>query len=119
MNAIRLYRPCDRDALYALCIRTGDAGRDATALYRDPRILPDIYTGPYLLLEPQLAFVLTDTEDRPVGYIVGTADTPRFVAAYRRDWLPRAAGRYPGPGAHGSGEGRADTRTAPSRVDAA
>jgi ribosomal protein S18 acetylase RimI-like enzyme len=105
MNAIRPYRPADRDALYAICIRTGDAGQDAAALYRDPRILPDIFTGPYLLLEPDLAFVLRGIEDRPAGYIVGTADTPRFVAAYRRHWLPRAAGRYPRPGADGSGEG--------------
>ncbi len=105
MNAIRPYRPADRDALYAICIRTGDAGRDATALYRDPRILPDIFTGPYLVLEPALTFVLRNAEDRPAGYIVGTADTRRFVAAYRRDWLPRVAGHYPRPGAHGS-EGR-------------
>jgi ribosomal protein S18 acetylase RimI-like enzyme len=101
MNAIRPYRPADRDALYAICIRTGDSGKDATALYRDPRILPDIYTGPYLLLEPELTFVLCNTEEQPAGYIVGTADTPRFVAAYRRDWLPRVARRYPRPGARG------------------
>lgn len=106
MNVIRRYRPDDREALYAICVRTGDAGRDATSLYRDPRILPDIFTGPYLLLEPELAFVLQDPEDRPSGYIVGTADTPRFVAAYRRDWLPQVAGRYPLPSADGSGEGR-------------
>jgi ribosomal protein S18 acetylase RimI-like enzyme len=105
MNAIRPYRPSDRDALYAICIRTGDAGADATTLYRDPRILPDIFAGPYLLLEPELAFVLSDPEDRAAGYIVGTADTPRFVAAFRRDWLPQVAGRYPRPGAPG-GEGR-------------
>lgn len=103
MNAIRPYRPTDRDALYAICIRTGNAGRDATALYRDPRILPDIFTGPYLLLEPQLTFVLTGPEDRAAGYIVGAADTPRFVTAYRRDWLPLVAGRYPQPGAQRSG----------------
>jgi ribosomal protein S18 acetylase RimI-like enzyme len=106
MNAIRPYRPSDRDALYAICIRTGDAGADATTLYRDPRILPDIFAGPYLLLEPELAFVLPGTGDQPAGYIVGTADTPRFVAAYRRDWLPQIAGRYPRHGAHGRGEGR-------------
>lgn len=106
MNTIRPYRPADRNALYAICIRTGDAGRDATALYRDPVILPDIFTGPYLLLEPELAFVLLDNEDRAVGYIVGTADTPRFVAAYRRDWLPLVARRYPRPGVHVSRESR-------------
>ena len=80
MNAIRPYRPSDHDALYTICIRTGDAGRDATALYPDPRILPDIFVGPYLLLEPELTFVLVDTEDRPAGYMVGAADTPQWTA---------------------------------------
>jgi len=106
MNRIRRYRPGDRDGLYAICIQTGDAGQDATALYRDPHILPDIYTGPYLLLEPDLAFVLADAKDRPAGYIVGTANTPRFVARYQRDWLGLAAARYPPPGLAGSDEGR-------------
>ncbi len=68
--------------------------------------MPDIFAGPYLLLEPELAFVLPDTEDRPAGYIVGTADTPRFVAAYQRDWTPRVTGRYPLPGAPASRDGR-------------
>jgi ribosomal protein S18 acetylase RimI-like enzyme len=103
---IRPYRPGDRDALYAVCIRTGDAGRDATTLYRDPRIVPDIFIGPYLQLEPELAFVLAGPGDRPVGYIVGTADTPRFVTAYQREWAPRVAGRYPQPEARGSGQDR-------------
>jgi len=96
---IRPYRPADRDALYSICLRTGNAGSDATTLYRDPRLLPDIYTGPYLHLEPELAFVLADTQDRPTGYVLGTADTPRFVAAYQRGWRPRVAARYPRPGA--------------------
>ena len=102
MPTIRQYRPADLEALYDICIRTGDAGADATELYRDPRILPDIFTGPYLALEPELAFVLAeDGTDRPLGYVIGTADTPRFVAGYRRHWLPTVAARYP----EGSGEG--------------
>ena len=108
MPTIRRYRPGDREALYDICVRTGDAGADATALYQDPRILPDIFTGPYVELEPELAFVLADEEggeaggaDRPVGYIIGTADTRRFVDAYRREWLPAVAARYP----EGSGQG--------------
>jgi ribosomal protein S18 acetylase RimI-like enzyme len=105
MNTIRPYRPADRDTLYAICIHTGDAGQDATTLYRDPRILPDIFTGPYLLLEPELAFVLPGTEDRPAGYIVGTADTPHFVAAYRD--YPAHLHIALAPQARGRGAGRA------------
>ena len=103
MPTIRPYRPSDRDALYDICVRTGDAGADATGLYSDPRILPDIFTGPYLHLDPELAFVLASDgqPDEPLGYIIGTADTRRFVARYRDEWLPAVAGRYP----EGSGQG--------------
>jgi ribosomal protein S18 acetylase RimI-like enzyme len=110
MPTIRPYRPSDRDALYDICVRTGDAGADATGLYRDPDILPAIFTGPYLLLEPELAFVLVGPAgpadpagpDRPLGYVLGTADTGRFVARYLSEWLPTVAARYP----EGSGEGQ-------------
>jgi len=103
MPTIRPYRPSDREALYDICVLTGDAGADATGQYADPRILPDIFTGPYVDLEPELAFVLADDAEpeRPLGYIIGTADTRRFVAEYRRAWLPTVAARYP----EGSGEG--------------
>ena len=102
MSTIRSYRPADFEALYDVCVRTGDNGGDATGLYRDPRILPDIFTGPYLTLRPDLAFVLADDEDRAVGYIIGAADTAAFVDEFRRDWLPTVAARYP----EGSGTGR-------------
>jgi ribosomal protein S18 acetylase RimI-like enzyme len=36
-----------------------------------------------------------DDGRRAVGYIVGTADTPAFVEAYRRQWLPTLLDRYP------------------------
>jgi ribosomal protein S18 acetylase RimI-like enzyme len=103
MPTIRPYRPSDWDALYDICVRTGDAGADATGLFQDPRILPDIFTGPYLTLSPELAFVLVDAAepDRPLGYLIGTADTRRFVARYLDEWLPTVAARYP----EGSGEG--------------
>ena len=67
---------------------------------------PTSSSGPTCCSNRSSRFVLRDTEDRPAGYIVGTPDTPRFVAAYQRDWLPRVAGRYPRPGAKGIGEGR-------------
>ena len=48
--------PADEAALYEVCLKTGDGGQDATALYTDPRALGNIYVGPYLALEPSLAF---------------------------------------------------------------
>jgi hypothetical protein len=76
---IRPYRSDDRGAVYEVCVRTGDAGGDATGKYPNDDLLPDIFAGPYLYLEPGLSFVLDD-EGRAVGYVLGTADTARFVS---------------------------------------
>ena len=91
---LRPYRPDDLRDLYDVCVRTGDAGGDATGLYSTDDLLPDIFLGPYLSLEPELAFVV-DTGQRAAGYVVGTADTERFVDAHRRTWVPRFAAAHP------------------------
>jgi len=93
---IRPYRAGDHDAVYDVCVRTGAASQDARGLYSTDDLVPDIYAGPYLLIEPELAFVL-DNGERAVGYIIGTADTARFVAAYRERWIPLMRERYPQP----------------------
>ena len=91
--SIRPYHADDHDAVYEVCVRTGDGGADASGLYPNDDLLPDIYAGPYLYLEPGLAFVLDDG-GRAVGYVIGTADTARFVVRYRHDWIPLMARRY-------------------------
>jgi ribosomal protein S18 acetylase RimI-like enzyme len=93
---IRPYRPTDRAAVAEICIRTGDAGADARRKYPDPDLLPAIFALPYVELEPELAFVLDDG-GTAVGYVLGTADTARFVERFRREWLPVVAPRYPLP----------------------
>jgi len=93
---LRPYRPGDIEALYDICTRTGDNGRDASAKLQRPELLGDIYVGPYVRFEPGLAFVLDDGT-RAVGYVLGTADTSRFVRRYRDEWLPIVAPRYPQP----------------------
>lgn len=90
----RNYQSGDWEAVYDVCVRTGDKGRDASLTLANPRIVPDIFAGPYLYLEPELAFVLDDGQ-RPVGYVLGTADTADFVECYSRHWLPRLRQRYP------------------------
>ncbi len=94
---VRGYRPGDRDAVYQICLRTAAAGGDATGLYRDPELMGDIFAGPYLFLEPELAFVLDNGAGRTVGYVLGTARTDVFAAAFRENWLPRVADRHPAP----------------------
>jgi hypothetical protein len=49
--------------------------------------MPSIFAGPYVTLEPSLAFVLTD-RGQAVGYVIDTANTTSFVDRYRSEWLP-------------------------------
>jgi GNAT superfamily N-acetyltransferase len=93
----RPYRDGDLEAIYDICVRTGDNGGDATGKFEKPRLLADVFAAPYVYLEPTLAFVLPDGADRPVGYVLGTANTARFVSAYRAKWLPLMASSYPVP----------------------
>jgi ribosomal protein S18 acetylase RimI-like enzyme len=93
---IRRYEERDLAAVYDVCVRTADAGGDARGMYRSDDLMPDLFAGPYVFLEPDFAFVL-DGGDRAVGYVVGTPDTAEFARAYRDRWIPRLAGRYPVP----------------------
>ena len=93
---IRPYREADLDAVYDVCVRTADGGADARGKYRSDDLMPDLFAGPYVFLEPDFAFVLDDGR-RAVGYVIGTPDTAAFARAYRARWIPRLAGRYPVP----------------------
>jgi len=90
---IRAYRPADRADVYDVCVRTAEAGGDARGLYSSDDFMPDVFVGPYLELEPELAFVVDD--GRVVGYVLGAADTARWAAEHRRRWLPSVADTYP------------------------
>ncbi|WP_445284821.1 GNAT family N-acetyltransferase [Streptomyces sp. DSM 118148] len=94
---VRPYRPADRDAVADVCVRTAHNGGDSRAIYPDPRLMPTIFAEPYCHFDPDLAFVLDDGEGRAVGYVVGTADTERFVEDCRQVWIPLVAERYPAP----------------------
>jgi len=95
---IRPYRPADRAAVYDVCVRTADAGGDARGQWSTDDLMPDLFAGPYVDLQPELAFVLDDGE-RAVGYVIGTADTVAFAGLLRTEWLPRVTARYPAPAA--------------------
>jgi len=91
---LRLYRPTDHADVYDVCLRTGDSGGDATGVFRDDTLLPDIYAGPYLALQPDLAFVI-DTGERVSGYLLAAQDSRAFAERYRAEWLPEFAARHP------------------------
>lgn len=93
---IRPYRPADLDALYRICLLTGDSGQDATTLYDDPQLLGHYFAAPYGLFEPSLAFVAEDTAGVG-GYIVGALDSQAFEKRLESKWWPRLRTRYPDP----------------------
>jgi ribosomal protein S18 acetylase RimI-like enzyme len=93
---IRPYRPDDLDDLYRICLLTGDNGRDATPLYRDPVLVGQLFAAPYALFEPSLAFVAQD-EAGVGGYVLGARDSQAFEERLERDWWPRLRRRYPDP----------------------
>ena len=94
MPRLRRYRTGDHDAVYDICVRTGAAGEDATHLLRHPALLGHIYAGPYLMLAPDLAFVVEDDEG-VAGYVLGAADTAAFEDRLEREWWPELRRRYP------------------------
>lgn len=90
---IRPYRAEDRADVYDVCVRTAAAGGDARGQYSTDELMPDVFAGPYVELEPQTALVV-DTGQRVAGYIIGTADTRAFVERVRAEWLPAFSARY-------------------------
>lgn len=95
---IRRAVPSDRDALYRVCVLTGDAGQDATGQYRYPELLGDVFVGPYLALEPAFAFVL-DGGDGAEGYVLGALDSAAFDERCERGWWPERRADYAAVGA--------------------
>ena len=93
MPTIRPYAAGDGDALYDICLRTGADGEDASAVVLDPRLLGSVYVGPYLALEPGLAFVLTDGAT-VLGYVLGALDTGEFERACELTWWPALRARH-------------------------
>jgi ribosomal protein S18 acetylase RimI-like enzyme len=93
---IRRAEPRDTDAAYAVCLHTGDSGRDAAHLYDDPMALGNIYVGPYLKFEPDLSFVLEDAQG-VCGYALGALETKSFYKRYLEEWLPELRRKHPAP----------------------
>jgi GNAT superfamily N-acetyltransferase len=97
MAELRPFRAGDLDAIYSICLETGDSGKDATHLYADPKVIGHIYAGPYGVLEPESAFVLEDAEGVG-GYILGAFDTHAFEKRLETEWWPELRSRYADPG---------------------
>ncbi len=64
---IRPFRAGDEPALADICLKTADAGADATGLLDDDAVWAQIFVLPYVARHPDLAFVVAADDDRPVG----------------------------------------------------
>lgn len=93
---IRRVEPKDLDACYAISLATGLAGGDASSLYRDGRLMGHIYIAPYVLLEPELTFVVEDHEG-VAGFAAGTPDTAAWEETLERVWWPTLRKNYADP----------------------
>ena len=91
--SLRPFRPSDGASLRSVCLRTAEFGGDATGLYVSDSLMPDVFATPYVEFAPELAFVL-DAGAGVEGYILGVADTARFVEWFRAEWVPRLARSY-------------------------
>ena len=96
MDTIRQAASDDLEALYHICLKTGDSGVDATGLYDDPELIGNIYAAPYLTLAPELAFV-AERDGKVVGYCVGASDTRAFEDRLEAEWWPRLRERHAMP----------------------
>lgn len=79
MMRIRSVGPEDLDSLYAISLATGDRGEDASALYRDGRMVGHVYSAPYASLRPHTCLIAEDRQD-VVGFAVGRHDGLRGPA---------------------------------------
>ncbi|MEF3403556.1 GNAT family N-acetyltransferase [Agromyces sp. CCNWLW203] len=103
---IRPYRPADREQVARICLLTAAGGGDATGVYSDDTLMPEVFALPYVEYAPELAFVVADPStgsgqraDRVLGYVIGVADTAAFAEWWKREWAPGFAARHPSPGA--------------------
>ena len=102
MSRIRPFRPGDEPALADVCLKTADAGADATGVLDDDELWAEIFVLPYVARHPEFAFVVESDDGRVVGYIVSAPDTAAFEEWFAAEWWPRFADRWPEPGEGGS-----------------
>jgi ribosomal protein S18 acetylase RimI-like enzyme len=93
---IRNYHPSDLSSLYRICLKTGNSGKDASDLLKNPDLLGHYYAAPYAVLEPDLCFVVV-CDGTPCGYILGTRDTVPFCKRCEEEWFPFLRKQYPLP----------------------
>ena len=107
---IRSWRPHDAAAVRRICLATGDGGDPVHPIMRDPDLFAHVFTDPYLLLQPELAFV-AESGGTVLGYVVAALDSEEFYARWQLEWSPRFGATHPA-------SSRPDPRDADSQLRA-
>ena len=90
---LRAANIADLPELRRICLETGDSGKDATHLHKLPELVGDIYVAPYVIHEPDFAYVLL-AENKVVGYLLGVLDTRSFEKTLVEKYWPIAKAKY-------------------------
>ncbi|MEW5944738.1 MAG: GNAT family N-acetyltransferase [bacterium] len=85
--SIRKYRPRDRHRVREICFATALGGDPLDDYFNDPELFNDMLTLYYSDYEPESAFVAVSA-GRTVGYLLGCADTARYVRTMRVSIAP-------------------------------
>jgi ribosomal protein S18 acetylase RimI-like enzyme len=93
---IRKAQMSDIPYIYEICLKTGEAGKDAEELYFDPYLIGNYYAAPYFFFSESICFV-AEYQCRPQGYIIAVPDTTAFEKWMEEQWLPPLRKRYPQP----------------------
>lgn len=85
---IRQYRPEDREQVRQICRETAYRNRGYALFFEDGQLFADYWTRYYLEYEADLSFVV-EREGEVVGYLLGCADSARFLKIMKRKILPK------------------------------
>ena len=83
--------------MFEICLKTADAGADATGMFSDDDLWGLLFAVPYVERHPDLCWIVEADDGRAIGYIVATDDTDAFEQWFRDEWWPPFAERFPRP----------------------
>ena len=83
--------------MFEICLKTADAGADATGIFSDDDLWGLLFAVPYVERDPELCWIVEADDGRAIGYIVATDDTDAFEQWFRDEWWPQFAERFPRP----------------------
>jgi ribosomal protein S18 acetylase RimI-like enzyme len=81
--SIRAYRTGDRQAVRDVCWETAYLGERIDFLYEDRESWADLFTSYYTDEEPESSWVVTASDGRVVGYLLGCTDTRRAFSEWQ------------------------------------